>query len=282
MTRKAQGFTLLEVMMAMAILAICLSAVFSTEAGAIRMATRARKTSVAALLVRCKMGEIEEKIAKEGMPAVYAQGQDSCCEDAPLDGFSCKWDINPILMPDTMFGDPSKNPLANGSLLGKAGQAAGASPTAVPGQTPGAPGALPAGAAVGAAALGATGATPPPESSPIDALTTDPTQMLRGGGPVDGLASMAMQFVYPSLKASFEAQIKRVTVTVMWKEGSRDHSFDVTQYLVAEQPPNPVDPNSLPPGQSGPTGASQPGSTGATSAPAQPASPFGGLLGGSR
>ena len=39
-----------------------------------------------------------------------------------------------------------------------------------------------------------------------------------------------------SLKPSFESQIRRATVTVTWKEGSAEHSFDVTQYVVAAQP----------------------------------------------
>ena len=63
----------------------------------------------------------------------------------------------------------------------------------------------------------------------------DPSALLAGGG-LGGLASMAMSFVYPMLKPAFESQIRRATVTVHWKEGSIDHSFDVTQYIVADQP----------------------------------------------
>jgi general secretion pathway protein I len=278
MTRATAGFTLLEVMMAMAILAVCLSAVFSTEAGAIHMSTRARKTSVAALLVRCKMGEIEEKIAKEGLPAVFAQGQDNCCTDAPIEGFGCRWDINPIIMPDTMFGDPSKNPLAKGTALG------GQTPSSAAGAAQ-----LPMGSAPGSTAMpGALGATAPgalpgqTKPSPTDMLASDPSQMLQpggAGGAIDGLAAMALQFVYPVLKTSFEGQIRRATVTVTWKEGSRDHSFDVTQYIVAEQPAV-IDPTTLPAGQNG-----QPGQTGQPGAPGtgtgtQPTAPGVGLGGG--
>jgi hypothetical protein len=57
---------------------------------------------------------------------------------------------------------------------------------------------------------------------------------------------MAMQYVYPILKPAFESQIRRATVTVMWKEGAAEQKFDVTQYLVAEQPiklPDGTDPN---------------------------------------
>jgi general secretion pathway protein I len=203
--RKSAAFTLLEVMVAIAILAICLSAVFSAEAGSVRMAHRARKMGLATLLARCKMGEIEEQIAKDGLPAIFDSGSDNCCEDGEIDGFTCKWELEPIVMPDTMFGGEEEEG-AEGSVLG-----ASASPG--PGQN--AP------------------------ANPSDILTTDPTQMLQGGGSgadTGGMMAMAMQMVYPVLKPAFESQIRRATVTVTWREGSSEHSFDVTQYVVAEQP----------------------------------------------
>jgi general secretion pathway protein I len=208
MTKRgaANGFTLLEVMVAMAILAIALSAVFSTEAGSIRMAARARKMGFATLLVRCKMGEIEEEIATNGLPAIFASGNDACCEDAEIDGFECKWEIEPILMPDTMFEEPDADAVAPGT----------------------APGASP----------------PAPGAAATDSLSGDPSELLSGGGDVGGMASMAMQYVYPVLKPAFESQVRRATVTVTWHEGTTARSFEVTQYLVAEQGAAPAtDPN---------------------------------------
>ena len=46
---------------------------------------------------------------------------------------------------------------------------------------------------------------------------------------------MAMQQVYPILKPAFEAQIRRATVTVSWKEGRAEKSFDINQYIVAQE-----------------------------------------------
>ncbi|HEY6878813.1 MAG TPA: prepilin-type N-terminal cleavage/methylation domain-containing protein, partial [Polyangiales bacterium] len=63
---KRAGFTILEVMIAVVILAIGLGALFASEAGAIRMAQKARTSTIATLLARCKMAEIEEQIAKSG------------------------------------------------------------------------------------------------------------------------------------------------------------------------------------------------------------------------
>jgi prepilin-type N-terminal cleavage/methylation domain-containing protein len=48
--RGGSAFTLLEVMVAIAILAVSLTAIFSSEAGAIKMAHRARKMGMATLL----------------------------------------------------------------------------------------------------------------------------------------------------------------------------------------------------------------------------------------
>lgn len=198
--RKSAAFTLLEVMVAIAILAICLSAVFSAEAGSVRMAHRARKMGLATLLARCKMGEIEEQIAKDGLPAIFDSGSDNCCEDGEIDGFTCKWELEPIVMPDTMFGGEEEE--------GAEGSAPFAS--ASPGQN--AP------------------------ANPSDILTADPLQGGGSGADMGGMMAMAMQMVYPVLKPAFESQIRRATVTVTWHEGSSEHSFDVTQYVVAEQP----------------------------------------------
>ena len=76
------GFTLMEVMIAVVIMALGLGSLFASEAGAIRIAQRARTTTIATLLARCKMGEVEEKVAKEGWPGTALDGRDECCEDA--------------------------------------------------------------------------------------------------------------------------------------------------------------------------------------------------------
>lgn len=198
--RRTPGFTLLEVMVAIAILALSLSAIFASEAGAIKMAHRSRKMGNATLLARCKMGEIEEQVAAEGLPAFDDSGSDACCEGAEIDGFRCDWEIAPIVLPDNMFAPEENAELPEGM-----------------------------------------------EELPTEGVTSqeqlkeqlsevDPTQVLSGGADVGGLTQMALGFVFPILKPSFEQQIRRATVTVHWREGSTDHSFDVTQYLVSDQP----------------------------------------------
>lgn len=138
--RRNLGFTLLEVMVAVAILAIGLTAIFSSEAGAVKAAHRARKMNVAALLARCKMAEIEEQIGTDGLPAVDDRGRDECCEDAEIEGYSCEWSVERIVLPDDMGlgeeeGADSLSALAGGgeedqsatldSMLGGGGDADG-------------------------------------------------------------------------------------------------------------------------------------------------------------
>jgi hypothetical protein len=251
------------------------------------MAAHAKKTGIATLLARCKMGEIEEQVAKKGLPAIFDSGSDKCCTDGEVDGFTCRWEIDLIQMPESMFAMPGDENNPNGTNAN--GTNANGTGT-TPGGTPPVPGAL-------GAALGATGAAPgmPPSAatnrppgSPTDSIPnsvlTDPSKMMSGSADMGGMASAAMQYIYPMLKPVFEGQIRRATVTVAWKEGGADHSFDVTQYLVAEQPVLPgqqdaVDGmiNGQPPGSTGAgtgTGTSTTGS-GTGQPNQQPQLPFG-------
>jgi general secretion pathway protein I len=57
--RAARGFTLLEVMMAIAILGLGLSVLLGAQTGLFASATRAEHISVATGLARCRMSEIE-------------------------------------------------------------------------------------------------------------------------------------------------------------------------------------------------------------------------------
>ena len=95
-----RGFTLLEVMIAVAILGLSLTAIFSSEVGAANLAARARRQNVAATLARCKMGEIEQIIATEGLPAIEKKDTDTCCEHAPVEGFECDWLVERIILPE--------------------------------------------------------------------------------------------------------------------------------------------------------------------------------------
>ena len=87
-------------MIAVANLGLSLTAIFSSEVGAANVAARARRQNVAATLARCKMGEIEQVIAIEGLPAIEKKDTDACCEHAPVEGFECDWLVERIVLPE--------------------------------------------------------------------------------------------------------------------------------------------------------------------------------------
>jgi general secretion pathway protein I len=265
--RARAGFTLLEVMLAVAIMAIALGSVFSAQAGAVKMAQRARKLAFATLLARCKMGEIEEHVAKKGLPTIQMTDSDECCKDSPIEGFRCKWEIVPVVLPEAMFN--GENEEGKDSKNTGGGKVPNLGPNASNSQSEGkSKGGLNGLLGAAAAALGGKkdGASKDDKTDskdkdkeskdksdltkdPSKVLSGDPSQFLAGnkeggGGDVDSLTAMAMQFVYPVLKPAFESQIRRASISVNWSEGSADKTFELTQYIVAEQPvPLAIDPN---------------------------------------
>jgi len=194
-----RGFTLLEVMIAVAILGLSLTAIFSSEVGAANVAARARRQNVAATLARCKMGEIEEVIAIEGLPALEKKDTDNCCEHAPVEGFECEWLVERIILPELGAQDDEdehEDPRdASNRLLAEA-------------------------------------------SDEVDSQGGTPQQVI--AGQAGNLATLALQLGFPILKPFLEEQVRRATVAVRWKEGPKERGFDVTQYLVSDQPA-PVD-----------------------------------------
>ena len=97
---RRAGFTLLEVIVAVAILGISLTAIFGGEAGAARTAYRSSNYWTATTLARCKIGELQEIVLEEGLPAVEKHGQDHCCEDSKNENFECEWSIERIKLAD--------------------------------------------------------------------------------------------------------------------------------------------------------------------------------------
>lgn len=208
------AFTLLEVMVAVAILGISLTAIFASQGGAIRAGAQARHMSVATLLARCKMAEVEEQMLRDGFPTVDEEGEDECCEGGEQEGFTCEWRVERVELPDAieMGEEGDGDPLGLGSDHG---------------------------------ADGASG--------------MDLENALGGAAGGDAIGSYAVQFAFPIIRPAIEEQVRRATVTVKWGEGDRERSFDVAQYLVADQgTEGPVPPG----GAAAPGGAATPGAGG--------------------
>jgi len=100
---RSRGFTLLEVMVAVAILATALSAIFSSQAGLIAATNEAKRLSIATSLARCRMTEIEDRLRTDGFPLADEDEEGECCEDEDGDqtyeSFQCRWKIESVELP---------------------------------------------------------------------------------------------------------------------------------------------------------------------------------------
>jgi general secretion pathway protein I len=201
-----RGFTLLEVMVAMAILALGLSTILSSQTGLFATTRRVELETEAASLVRCKMSEIELELMENGFSLVDQSESGECCEDDDVNAFRCEWVIETVRLPDPPAfeenseedtdSDETSDPLSAGTDL------ASAIPTAD-------------------GSLGQVGS--------VDDLAGSlaPSSGAEGGG----IIGMALSMVYPSLKPMLEASIRKVKVKVLWNEGKKERSFEVIQYI---------------------------------------------------
>ena len=93
-----RGFTLLEVLVAIAILGLGLTVILSSQAGLFSSASRGEHLTVASNLLRCKMSEIELELAQKGFQLTDENDEGECCE-GESDGYSCSWKIERIELP---------------------------------------------------------------------------------------------------------------------------------------------------------------------------------------
>ena len=197
-SRRRAGFSLLEVMVAMAFLALALTALFASEVGAWKTVHHARQTTVATFLARCKMSEIEADVYENGFQATDVIERDTpCCMDEEEDGFRCGYRIEALGLAE--LGSDAvgeNNPL--GDLLG-----------------------------------GGEGSEDPPDPSSVTGGAT--AEDILGGSAAlsnaDIVSGLATDYVWPLIAPSLDQQVRKVTVDVAWGE---DEGFEVVQYVVLE------------------------------------------------
>jgi general secretion pathway protein I len=267
---RARGFSLIEVMVAVAILGFALTAILSAQAGLFSSASHAQRETVAIGLARCKMGDIEERMLKFGYPEIDTNDDGQCCPDGPPeDGMHCSWKIQRVELPqppsfDSTFADAgslfsslgasSASPMGMGAPgMGMGAPGMGA-PGAIPGLNLNTPGAGAIGALMGAGANDAGAlAAAAGDGGGVQALSSMMSGATAGGG-VAGLAPMVMGIVYPSLKPMLEASIRKIVLTVDWREGLKKRELTVVQYVT-----NPMKGGIL---GIGPMGSAMPGMPG--------------------
>jgi general secretion pathway protein I len=249
-----RGFTLLEVLMAIAILGLGLSVLLGAQTGLFASATRTEHISLATGLARCRMSEVEVELLQKGFPYIDADGEGPCCMDQPADGYTCSWKVQRITLPEQDLG-------------GDGGIDGGLASTEM---------SLGAGMDFSSSSAGPLGMLMQLQAGKNDPLGPKPdmstlASSLTGSmGGVDGIASMAMSMVYPTLKPMLEASIRKAIVTVHWHEGSKERTLRVTQYITNPQ-------QGLPDGGLMGDGGMLPGMPGMPGVPGMPGGTFGGL-----
>ncbi len=217
---EQRAFTLIEVMVAIAILGLGLTVILSSQAGLYQSTRRVQNEAYAGNLLRCKMSEIELSLLREGFSLLDESDSGECCEGEDEEGFRCEWKIDTVELPsEDLFAESDEDNDAEGDFQDDVKETLESDPTAD--LDPSAfDGTTDPFSAIGA--LSGQGATAPGEFGSALAGAT--------GGP-GGIIQMALGIVYPSLKPMLEASIRKVTVSVIWNEGKRERDFTVTQFV---------------------------------------------------
>ncbi|WP_275935846.1 type IV pilus modification PilV family protein [Pajaroellobacter abortibovis] len=194
------GFSLLEVMVAISILALVLTVITTAQIGVSGSNRNATNLGVAITLGRCKMTEVEEKLLKFGYPELDQNEKDEkCCKESEQVGFVCDTKIERVELPS--LPSSSSNEDGGLSLSSLTGLIEGGT------------------------------SLPPKRGDGLTSLAEPIKQQFGGAAGIEEILSMMMKMVYPSYKPMFEASIRRVSVTVRWKEGVMQRDFQIAQYV---------------------------------------------------
>jgi general secretion pathway protein I len=207
---KRRGFTLLEVMISLAILAVALVAISDVNGGAVQMHYYARRSTHATLLLRSKMLDLEEQLHKDGFHDFDDEKHGTFEEDgAPEYAWKAE-----ILKPDIQLDE--------NAMMGMLGIGPGASSSKSTSSTSasasgGGLGQSLANAAAGIKGMGLT-----------SGQLTGGAGMAAMGGPLSGIISGQAKTFIETLKKS----VREVRLTVTWKDGANERNISASQQIV--------------------------------------------------
>jgi general secretion pathway protein I len=236
----SRGFTLIEVMAALAILAIGLTLLLRTTARTVRNAEATRTLSAATLLARGKMYDVEEQLRKDGfqqMSDVALPENEGTFEEEGWPQIHWKVEIREIELPSPE------------ALQAMAQQQAEAATAAAAGAG--------TGTGTGSGAVAGDGS-----SSGLFGMLS----MFGGGGGMSAEDAAGGSFRsgggYNIVQEVFKASIRKVVLSVTWKVMGDEDYLDVVEYLT-----DPDAMNRVIGGASGATGDDYAGETPAETQP---------------
>lgn len=243
--RATRAFTLIEVLVAVAILGLGLTAILAAQAGTFASVGHAKHLSQASGLLRCKMSELEEDLRTNGFDIQDVEGAGPCCEKADESLMTCTWRVERPTFPEPKYGDLNLDAsLDIGPGSGKGGT----------------------GKSGLAEALGSL--SPSKSELPQTGNVGDVAGALAesGGNIADGATQMMMGIVYPEVQQIFQTGTRRITVTISWNEGKIPFNSEIVQWVtnaraagvISEIPTEDVD-DPATAGTTGSTGAGRAG-----------------------
>ena len=108
-SRRQKGFTLLEVLVAMALLAFALTIITGSASSSATYSKRVYRSTVAALLLRGTILDIEEKYRKDGFPTNDQTNKDCELPKMYAKQFKCQYDLIGLNLDDGSIADMSTN-----------------------------------------------------------------------------------------------------------------------------------------------------------------------------
>lgn len=203
-TRQA-GFSLVEVMIALAILGLGLTILIGSLAASSRQAPEVQLMSAATSLARGKMLDVEEQLMKDGfMESDQSSEGDFDAEGWPTITWAAK--VEQVELPSL------------DAIQAMEQQAMAEAEAAASGSGSG---------------LGSGSGGPSGSGNLIGMLSMMGGMGLGGAG--DGLdpsaASSGVSAIYPQLQEIFKASLRRVTLTVKWQVAGNDRSFDTVAFF---------------------------------------------------
>lgn len=203
MTRRlSRAFTLLECIVALAVLALSLMAIFNINSTAVASHVFAKKLTVATLLARSKMTDIEQKLYDKG----FAADDEEDAGDFSDDGWSSFQWRSKIVAPKTTGLKPEQAIAAIFNIpLGDTDN-----PLAM---------------------LMGAGAGGEDKNAPKGGAAANPMAAAMAGP-----AAAMIQGQFTQMVDQITQSVREVHLTVTWKEGRQTESFDLVTHVVSLGP----------------------------------------------